>query len=322
MLTISVLIPAYNEEKRIARALDSIMSQTMLPDEVIVIDDGSTDNTYNLAKEHPLKNILKLRVYSKVNGGLSSARNFGIQKSKSDFIALLDSDDEFESEHIEYLHKSYELFPESNVFYSAIKRKFSSKKIALQESHLPDFREISRQHKKYPSLTISPLKDTLFDNLIGGNFITTSSSMFKKIIDCELVFFDESLKYSEDRYFYLNLSILMPPIFIDKVNVIIHRDGNNVSNVKNSFLHRKYSVEVLERLYCDSRFKDLHPKVIEVLSDHLEDLLYVSSKKGITYTVSSLKKCYKYKTKNINNTKRLYYFFSSIVHTFKNKLNR
>ncbi len=84
---ISVVIPAYNAAAFLPRCLESVLAQTLKPEEVIVVDDGSTDNTAALAAE------LGARVISQPNGGLSAARNTGIRNASCEWIALLDADD-------------------------------------------------------------------------------------------------------------------------------------------------------------------------------------------------------------------------------------
>lgn len=86
---VSVIIPAYNVEKYITRCIDSVLSQTYKNIEIIVVDDGSTDGTYSIASQY--KNTIKL--FSKENGGLCSARNFGLSKVKGKYVVFLDSDD-------------------------------------------------------------------------------------------------------------------------------------------------------------------------------------------------------------------------------------
>lgn len=84
---ISVVIPAYNAARFLPRCLKSVFAQTLKPVEVIVVDDGSTDNTAEVAA------ALGAKLISRTNGGLSAARNTGIQSASSEWIALLDADD-------------------------------------------------------------------------------------------------------------------------------------------------------------------------------------------------------------------------------------
>ncbi len=88
VITVSVIIPAYNAEKWIAATLESVIAQTELVIEVLVIDDGSTDATAAIVSRFP-----QVRYLRKANGGQASARNLGIQNARGEFIAFIDADD-------------------------------------------------------------------------------------------------------------------------------------------------------------------------------------------------------------------------------------
>jgi glycosyltransferase involved in cell wall biosynthesis len=112
-MKISVVIPAYNAARFLPRCLESVFAQTLKPDEVIVVDDGSTDNTAALAEE------LGARVISQPNGGLSAARNTGIRNASSEWIALLDADDLWAPEKLE--HQAACIRPETVLVYTGIR---------------------------------------------------------------------------------------------------------------------------------------------------------------------------------------------------------
>ena len=94
MQKVSIIIPCYNQAHYLRDAIESALEQT-IPCEVIVVNDGSTDNTSEVAKEYPVKLI------EKVNGGLSSARNAGIKEATGEWILPLDSDDIISSDFVE-----------------------------------------------------------------------------------------------------------------------------------------------------------------------------------------------------------------------------
>jgi glycosyltransferase involved in cell wall biosynthesis len=94
-MKISVVVPAYNAAHFLPRSLGSVFAQTLKPDEVIVVDDGSTDNTSAVAAE------LGATVVHRTNGGISAARNTGIRSASGDWIALLDADDCWAPEKLE-----------------------------------------------------------------------------------------------------------------------------------------------------------------------------------------------------------------------------
>ena len=99
--TISVVIPAFNEEDLIGRAIDSVLRQTIPPLEIIIVDDGSTDTTGDIVKSKYVAPIGVVKYIYQNNRGLAAARNTGIAHSKGDFVAFLDSDDEWNGEFIE-----------------------------------------------------------------------------------------------------------------------------------------------------------------------------------------------------------------------------
>ena len=113
---ISVVIPLYNKEEYIARALNSVLSQSFKDFEVIVVDDGSTDRGVSVVRRFadPRINIIQ-----QPNSGVSAARNRGVMAVKSDLIAFLDSDDEWLPDHLETLLKLHEKYPEAGAYTTA-----------------------------------------------------------------------------------------------------------------------------------------------------------------------------------------------------------
>ena len=114
-IKISVIIPAYNAEKYIAKAIVRCLSQTDPPHEIIVVDDGSTDGTAAVAESFPLP-VRVIRLTE--NMGLSVARNRAIQASSGDWIAFLDADDWFLPEKLERQRRSAQENPQAVLIYT------------------------------------------------------------------------------------------------------------------------------------------------------------------------------------------------------------
>lgn len=102
---ISVIVPVYNVEKYIHRCIDSIIEQTYENTEIILVDDGSPDNCPKICDEYEKKDK-RIKVIHKKNGGLSDARNVGIEASKGKFICFIDSDDYIEKNYIKKMYES------------------------------------------------------------------------------------------------------------------------------------------------------------------------------------------------------------------------
>lgn len=102
---ISIIVPVYKVEKYLQRCVDSILAQTYSDIEVLLIDDGSPDDSGKICDEYALKDT-RVRAFHKKNGGVSSARNFGLKKAKGAFIGFVDSDDYIEKTMYETLLKN------------------------------------------------------------------------------------------------------------------------------------------------------------------------------------------------------------------------
>lgn len=93
MIKLSIIVPVYNVEKYLEKCLDSLVNQTLKDIEIIIVNDGSKDNSQLIIDKYAKRYPNLIKTYKKTNGGLSSARNYGIKKAKGEYIAFVDSDD-------------------------------------------------------------------------------------------------------------------------------------------------------------------------------------------------------------------------------------
>lgn len=114
MPLVSVIIPTYNRKDIILKSIKSVLNQTFEDYELIIVDDGSTDNTYGLIKDLDPR----LKIISQPNQGVSAARNNGIRASKGKYIALLDSDDEWDPLYLEACTSFLENHPNEDVVHT------------------------------------------------------------------------------------------------------------------------------------------------------------------------------------------------------------
>lgn len=101
---ISVIIPVYNVEKYLKRCMDSVLNQTYTNLDIVLVDDGSTDKSGDLCDEYQQIDS-RVRVIHKKNGGLSDARNIGIENARGEYLTFVDSDDELVLDCVEYLYR-------------------------------------------------------------------------------------------------------------------------------------------------------------------------------------------------------------------------
>ena len=167
---VSVIIPAYNIEDYIGRCLDSVLSQTYKNLEIIVIDDGSSDRTGEILDDYEKKNH-RMKVIHKENGGVSSARNIGIDRANGDYIGFVDGDDRvnpklFETlvklingENADIAHCGYQMvFPDRvDYYYNTGKRVIQTKEQGLKDLLAGEMIEPALYNKLY--------KRELFENV-------------------------------------------------------------------------------------------------------------------------------------------------------------
>ena len=102
---VSVIVPVYNVDQYLGKCLDSLVKQTLQDIEIIVVNDGSPDNSQVIIEEYANKYPEKIRAFVKPNGGVSDARNFGVQKAKGEYLTFADSDDYVRSDMYEIMYE-------------------------------------------------------------------------------------------------------------------------------------------------------------------------------------------------------------------------
>lgn len=180
---ISIIIPVYNSQETIKFVLQSIYNQTYKEVEVLLINDGSTDQSEKIINE--FSKTMRLKYIFQKNRGVSSARNLGLTLAQGDYIMFLDSDDFWENDKIE-------------------------KQLGiLQNNQNIDFLGANRDGKKIKYFflkkfnELQPISKRL---LLYKNFFMTSSVVFKRDIVSEVGFFNEKMSYSEDWEYFLRIA--------------------------------------------------------------------------------------------------------------------
>jgi len=182
---VSVVIPMYNSSLTIENTLKSVANQTYLNFEVIVVDDGSKDDSSNKVEQfsaaHP---EIKLRLIKKTNGGVSTARNAGMKASSGDYIALLDSDDEWLPEKLKIQMSVFEEQP--NIDFLGSTRN---------NEHFKRF-----FFKKFDYFTSISSRLLLYKT-----FLTTPTTVFKRKILDTVGYFDETQKFAEEGNYWIRV---------------------------------------------------------------------------------------------------------------------
>ena len=222
--TVSVIIPVYNRAKLIDSSINSVINQTYPINEIIVIDDGSIDGTYDLVKSSFPKVILKYQE----NKGVSYARNVGINSAKSKWIAFLDSDDEWLPNKVE---EQIDLLNTNSSF----------KICHTDEIWIRNQVRVNpmKKHRKYGG--------NIYNNCLPLCVISPSSVIIHKDIFNDVGLFDEELPVCEDYDMWLRICSKYSVLFLDQ-KLIKKYGGHDDQLSKKYWGMDRYRLIALEKM--------------------------------------------------------------------------
>lgn len=218
---ISIVIPLYNKEHSIVRAVESVLKQTVNFQQLVIVNDGSTDNSLEVAKQFDDERII---VIDQVNQGVCAARNKGVEVAKSDYICFLDADDAWQPHFLEEITHLIEINPQASLFcsrYGEVAEDghfFIGQLVGIPEgfkSKLTDFFMAYRQNRSLYHPSASCVNVRAF-NQVGG--------------------FPLSIKIGEDIYFALQLALVGDVMFSAKASSTVFRNAENRTNVRERFV--------------------------------------------------------------------------------------
>ena len=284
---ISVIVPVYNVEQYLERCVDSIINQTYTNLEIILVNDGSTDNSGKLCDELAKKDE-RIRVIHKENGGLSDARNRGIEESESDLVGFIDSDDYIDRDMYEILLKNlnntdadlsmcalYDVYnntPEAQVTNKETWELSSEQAIKMvMEAKILSVTAVNKLYRK------SLFSDLKFE---VGKIAEDAFIMIKLLDKCEKI-----VATNEKKYYYVHRenSITTQKFSTKFLNVIEAYEQNSniilekypkLKDVAQTRMNWAYFY-VLDRLLLDDNYndKELENKLISYLKNHRKDIL-------------------------------------------------
>lgn len=281
---VSVVIPAYNAEKFVVEALDSIARQECLPKEVLVINDGSTDQTYKVIQERIAGSRRDYPVYlfTQENRGLPATRNVGISRATGRWIALLDADDIWEPNHLSELMNAVVLIPSAIAAYGAGRLLVGD---AVSDVLYDDFWDNpSKQFgKKIHASSCLQIDARIFPRLIEGNFIKPSSLMFNRVAALEIGLFDESLRTGEDREFMVRLIFKGDFVYSPTPITQYRWHNDNISQTKNAKRNAENGLRALLKIGSNTtlEFSDREMAACQsVIQAATKEYLYICSLGG------------------------------------------
>jgi glycosyltransferase involved in cell wall biosynthesis len=225
----SIVIPVYNKEKFVAKTIESVLSQTFTDYEIIIVNDGSTDQSE--AKISTFRDN-RIKYYSKKNEGVALARNFGIEKATADYICFLDADDYWYPNFLETMQRYSLELSEQKVFAAAIEIETKSKSIPARYSieSTSDFEIVNFFNASQKEC------------VLWTSSVCIHKSVFEKVGD-----FDTKIKHGEDTELWIRIGLQFPVVFIRKILARYVYDEKSISRNTNYYFEQytfdKYALE-------------------------------------------------------------------------------
>lgn len=280
---ISIVIPTYNRYNIVGRAVKSCLAQTYDNIEIIVVDDGSADDTERVIKAFKDPRIIYIRHTE--NKGVAVARNTGIAKARGRYIAFLDSDDEFGPEKLAMQKGSFEkLDPRPGLVYTNFRLEENGRmRTEISDDEPSGYLKCGEDH--FPT-----------NNAITG----PPTWMLDRACLEKIKGFDENLKVYEDRDFFIRIAKLYPVYFLNLPLSIVHiadthlfslgRMGMDFIRAKEVFLLKHFDWMSKDRKEIVSFYSDIADALVKLGRKDLAREYYFKIVKRSPMKVSSLKK--------------------------------
>jgi len=242
LLNISAIIPTFNRASLLESALDSVLAQTYPVNEIIVVDDGSTDNTAEVVREKQGRAKLKqipIHLVQQQQGGAAKARNAGIAASSGDWIAFLDSDDTWLPAKLTFQVDALAKAP-ATCLACVTDASFANN---------PDLKRSAFQYAGIDGGDVCRLIDGATKRIAYGyHGMYLQALLMEKRLAMNLGGFDPSFALSEDSDFFLRLSLKTPIVRVNRALVTIDRTPNRENGLLENAKNEAKTFEIQKRL--------------------------------------------------------------------------
>ncbi len=245
MIKVSIIVPVYNVYPYLRKCLDSLVNQTLKEIEIIIVNDGSLDNSQEIIDEYK-KKYKNIKAYKKENGGLSSARNTGLKKARGEYIAFVDSDDYVELDMYEKMYKKA-LEKNFSVVVSDLTYIYPDKKVLASSNILKDIEK--EEELKKAMINIYP---AAWNKIFNHQLLKESKILFKEGVwfeDVEFLYrlfpYIKSIGVvKEPLYNYLQREGAITRTFDERLFNYITNFNGVLDFYKKNNLYDKYSLEL------------------------------------------------------------------------------
>jgi glycosyltransferase involved in cell wall biosynthesis len=254
---VSVIIPTYNRGHCLSESIDSVLSQEYRQIELIVVDDGSTDETCELVAKYP--DLVYHRLEK--NSGVSHARNLGVELARGELICFLDSDDLWQKNKLKIQVDWMQAHPDCKICYS-------------DEIWIRNGVRVNpmKKHRKYSG--------DIYQQCLALCIVSPSSVMLRSSLLQEVGGFDETFPVCEDYDLWLRIAHRYPFQFIDE-KLIVKRGGHQDQLSRKLWGMDRYRVYAMEKRLEDSAMdKKYHPATAQALLEKCDILIKGFNKRG------------------------------------------
>lgn len=268
--TVSVIVPTYNCGRFIGQAIDSILDQTQPPEQIIIVDDGSTDDTEQVVRRYSNHRIEYIK---QANAGVSAARNAGLDAAIGELVTFLDADDRWRPTFVERMHEILIASPTAVCAFSNFVR-FDHETGDVLGDQFRYYRELQPELQDEPSAALRSIpREYAFRSLIGMGEIPafTVVMMFRRSM-IEGLAFDQGLTVCEDTHFALRTFMRGDVAFTSEVLCEVRRHGANATHRYDEIALHK--LRALKALRPDVNAADMAAYRDRLVKAHVDAAIY------------------------------------------------
>ena len=277
-IPISIIVPVYNVEPYLRQCLDSILGQTFTNFEVVLVNDGSTDNSGFICQEYARLDS-RFKYFEKENGGVSDARNSGLDLAQGDYVTFLDADDFLFEDHLEKLYRATTL-SDADIMIGGYSR-FDGSDFYFYKDHFKRDSLIS-----FTSTQAIQFLDSMLD-IQFFNFSTACGKLFKRTLFKELRF--PLGRYAENQFIMWKLYLNAESIYAFNGNSYVYRSNNEGLSSVLSVKHLDYIEALEERIKSTKDLEgidinlsfNMYRYVLKRILEQLEEHGYIDEAKEV-----------------------------------------
>lgn len=251
----SVIVPLYNKEAYVRKSIESVIAQTYKDFELIIINDGSTDKSLpvvqSIIDQCPISNVpCPIRLFTKPNGGVASARNFGVEKSGGEYVCFLDADDWWEPTWLEEMDKLIKEYPDAGLYATNyVYYKPGKTHVAL---------DLGRGYMNYPK-----------SYLHGEMPVWTGASCMPRIVFDEMGGFPVGIKLGEDFLLWAKTALHYKVAFCEKPLAYYNNDipasMRATRNLHAPVHHMLFNMQDIEKSAISSQYSETWKALLDKL---------------------------------------------------------